>query len=184
MNQRMLIALHANLSLSVEHFDIKYAYLHERYEYDIPVYVQQMQNFDGTYRHHSKYGKIEGDLYDSSPAAFYYNHGLKTFLHLQGHLPSEHGKCLYILKTPTGFILVSTTIDDFLVLASDQLLINELHKQLLTKYKIKRLGTSIRFLNWAITHSSNGQVHIAQPDSIDALLQQTNMPNCNPAYNP
>lgn len=49
--QRMLIALHATHKLPLEHFDIKSAYLHEKYQHDRPIYVKQMQRFDGSHKH-------------------------------------------------------------------------------------------------------------------------------------
>eukprot|EP00737_Agarophyton_chilense_P001219 gb/GEZJ01001361.1/.p1 GENE.gb/GEZJ01001361.1/~~gb/GEZJ01001361.1/.p1 ORF type:complete len:266 (-),score=12.80 gb/GEZJ01001361.1/:823-1620(-) len=181
---RMLIALHARHQMPLEHFDIRSAYLHENYEHDRPIYVTQMPRFDGTYTHQSKNCQLIGNSYSSSPAAYYYNHGLKTFLTQLNFVPSEHDPCLYVKYTAEGTTLVSTTIDDFLVLASAQRHIDTLHHQLLTKYKTKRLGTPTRFLNWAITHGEDGTIHIAKPDAIGAILEQTQMSKYNPTATP
>eukprot|EP00178_Gracilaria_changii_P023027 TRINITY_DN68_c0_g1_i13.p1 TRINITY_DN68_c0_g1~~TRINITY_DN68_c0_g1_i13.p1 ORF type:complete len:1094 (-),score=78.92 TRINITY_DN68_c0_g1_i13:769-4050(-) len=182
--QRLLIAAHVTYKFPLEHFDIKSAYLHEKYEHDRPVYVKQMPNFDGTYRHEGQYGKLVGNLYGSPPAAYFYNHGLKKFLTKLGFTSSEHDPCLYIKESPTGNTLVSTTIDDFLILGQTQKHIDELYAQLLQKYKVKRLGKPTRFLGWTVTHLDNGDVHVAQPDAIDAILEQTNMQYSNPSQTP
>ena len=124
-----------------------------------------------------------GNLYGSPPAAYYFNHGLQKFLTSLGYQSSEHDPCLYTKHTTRGSTLISTTIDDFLLLATDQTLIDELYEQLLTKYKIKRLEQPTRFFTWTITRTDNG-IHLSQPDSIDAILQQTTMHECNPTLTP
>ena len=88
------------------------------------------------------------------------------------------------VRTTKGTILASTTIDNFLVTASNQTLIDDLYSELLTKYRIKRLGTPKRFLNWTIKHHEDDSVHISQTDAIDAILQQTRMIDCNPTRTP
>ena len=181
--QRLLIAIHATTKYPLEHFDIKSAYLHEQYQHTKPIYVKQMPRFDGSQKHEGNYGKLVGNLYGSPPAAYYYNYGLQTYLTLLGYTRSENDHCLYTKHTSTGSTLISTTIDDFLVLATHQKLVDELYRQLLTKYKIKRLGQPTRFLNSTITHTKNG-IHLSQPDAIEAILQQTNMHDCNATYSP
>ena len=49
--QRLLIVIHAAKNIPLEHFDIKSAYLHEQYQHNHPIYVKQMQKFDGSYKH-------------------------------------------------------------------------------------------------------------------------------------
>lgn len=73
--QRMLIALHAAVNLLLEHFDIKSACVHEQYQHKNPVYVRQMQTFDGKYNQCGPYGQLVGNIYGSRPAAYYCNHG-------------------------------------------------------------------------------------------------------------
>ena len=182
--QRLLFALHANNKMPIEHFDIKSAYLHEKFQYHKPVYVTQMPKFDGSYRHNSTYRRLRGNLYGSPPAAYYYNRGLQTFLADIGYRHTEHDPCLYVKHTSDGTILASTTIDDFLVVATTQSLIDELYIQLSRKYLIKRLGAPSRFLNWTIKYHKNGSVHISQPDAIDAILEQTRMADCNSTKTP
>ena len=181
--QRLLIAIHATTNYPLEHFDIKSAYLHEQYQHTNPIYVKQMPLFDGSHKHQGKYGRLIGNLYGSPPAAYYYNFGLQNYLSSIGYTRSEHDPCLYTKHTPTGNTLISTTIDDFLVLATHQNLVDELYHLLLQKYKIKRLGKPTRFLNWTLTRTKEG-LHLSQPDAVDAILQQTNMHDSNPTLSP
>ena len=131
--------MHSAKNLPLEHFDIKSAYLHEQYQHKQPIYVKQMQKFDGSYKQAGEYGKLVGSLYGSPPAAYSYTHGLQKFLTWLGYQSSKHDPCLCTKHITHGSTLISTTIADFLVLATDQTLIDELYEQLLTKYKIKRL---------------------------------------------
>ena len=182
--QRLLLALHATYSTLIEHFYIKSAYLHEKYEHVKPIYVKQMPKFDGTFRHNSTCGRLKGNLYDLLAAKYYYNKGLKTFLSKRGYHHTEHDPCLYVKHMTKGTILVSTTIDDFLVSASNQTLIDDLYSELFTKYRIKRLGTPRRFLNWTIKLHEDGSVHMSPTDALDAIIQQTRMTDCNPTRTP
>lgn len=99
--QILLVALHAYHHYPLEHFEVKSAYLHERYQHDIPVYVKQIPKFDGTYRHNSQYGLLKGNLYGSPPAAFYYNRDLKQHLRKLRFTASEHDPYLYTKVTNT-----------------------------------------------------------------------------------
>lgn len=119
--QRILIAFHTLMNLHLKHFDIYSAYLHERYAFHKPFYVKQKPTFDEIFIHDGKYGKRIGNLYASPPAAYYYSHSLKKYLTSLGFKTSENDTCLYTKATKNdGFIIFSTTIDTFLVLASTQ----------------------------------------------------------------
>ena len=142
-----------------------------------------MPRVDGSHKHEGNYGKLVGNLYGSPPVAYYYNYGLQTYFTSLGYTRSENHHCLYTKHTSTESTLISTTIDDFPVLATHQNLVDELYRQLLTKYKIKGLGQPTRFLNWKITRTKNG-IHLTQPDAVSAILQQTNMHNCNATNSP
>lgn len=181
--QRLLLALHAAANFPLEHFDIESAYLHEHYVHPTPVYVIQMPKFDCTSQHQGKYGQRIGNLYGTPPAAYYYNQGLQQFHDILGFKKSENYPCLYTLHNEKATTMISTIIDGFLVLATHITLINKLYDNFQKKYNVKRLGFPSRFLNWTITRSADG-VHISHPDSIDALLHETKMQDCNATQSP
>lgn len=166
--------------MPLEHLNTNSTYLHQKYQHNYPIYVKQLPNLSGTYNHNSTYGELKGNLYGSPPVAYYYNHGLKAFLKQIGFKPSEHDPYLYVKRTPNAIILFSTTIDNFLFLASTQALIDQLHKNMLCKYYIKRLGAPTDFLNWTIKHGRDGSIHISQPEAIATILEQTKMTELNP----
>lgn len=80
---RLLFALAAANGLHMEHLDITWAYLHEKYEHDKPVYIWQPPRFDGSYKHPVAAGRLFGIIYGTPPAAHTYS--TKLHEHLKKH---------------------------------------------------------------------------------------------------
>lgn len=181
---RLILAMAAHHGYAQEHFDINSAYLHENYKHKTAVYIQQMPKFDGTLTHPGQVGKLKGNLYGTPPAAHYYFMGLRDFLTSNGFQQCHSDPCLFIRHMPQAFVLISTSMDDFLVTATNQQLITETYELLTRKYSIKRLGKPTQFLNWAIKHLPTGAIHVSQPHAIQDLLTHANMQDCNGKQSP
>lgn len=66
----LLLAIKAAERLFADHFDIKSAYLHEKYKHDKPVYVRQYLRFNGIMKHPGTGGQLIGNLYGSTSGGF------------------------------------------------------------------------------------------------------------------
>ena len=182
---RILFCLAAAQGLSIEQFDIHSAFLHEPYTYDRPVYIRQYPRFDGSLKHPGTLGILQGNLYGTPPAGHIYFSGLRSHLLQHGFKQSNADPCLFIRHHhELGTLLVSVTIDDFLAVAKHQRHIDILYKILSLKYQVKRKGIPKLFLNWKVTHSKQGDIHISQPHTISTILSKLRMLDCNPRLSP
>lgn len=82
--------------------------------------------FNGTFAHDSRYGKLQGNLHGSPLAAYFYNQGVKAFPRTLYIQPSDYDPCVYMKQSAKRITLLSTTIDNLLVLASDSQQIDKL----------------------------------------------------------
>ena len=66
----MRLAISATFKLHLDHLDIKAAYLHEKFSQTgtEKVFVKQFPRFDGSLRHGTKVGVLEGNLYGGPTA--------------------------------------------------------------------------------------------------------------------
>lgn len=53
------------------------------------------------------------------------------------------------------------------------------HKHLAEKYKVKGLGRSTRYLEWAVTVTNDGRISLRQTDMADAMIEKSGMWNEN-----
>lgn len=178
--QQGLLALHVTYQLPLVHFKITSAYFHYQYKHHTPLYVKQMLRSNSTYKHTSKDGQLIANVHGSPAAFYYYNHDFQECFTFLGHQKSENDPCLYNFHHVNSFTILSTTVDEILVLASDQSRIDILYHEMLHKHKLKRLGASTRFSKWTITKMAKG-THLFQTDGIGAILHQNGMQECNPA---
>lgn len=165
---RLLFSLTSALNLSIDHFEITSAYIHEPYQHTKPVYVKQLSRFNGKLKHPGRGGQFIKNLYGNPSGGYYYLVGAQQCMINHGYNQSEHDPCLfYLFHSPISFIMVALSSDDFLVTATSQSLINTLYTQLASQYNIKRLGPPTQYLRWTVNIARNGAVHISQPDYIE-----------------
>lgn len=114
---RTILCLAANLQPPIRTVQYKSASLHEWYKLDTPVYVSQTSLSDRSYRHNCHTGILEGNLYGTPPASHIYFEALTTFLTSRGYRQTDSDPSVSLRMTPHGQILISATIDDFLIAA-------------------------------------------------------------------
>ena len=177
---RLQLPIATSCNWSLEHMDISSAYLHERFPQTKRVYIKQHPRFNGTFKHPGKAGLLIRNIYGTSQAARIYHNGLFKNLTSHGYRPTEADPCLLFKKSHKGTILVALNMDDFLSVASTQLMYDDLHTTLTAKYKIKRLGFPAQYLKWHIPRLPHGSIHISQPQVATAILTKTGMLSANP----
>lgn len=180
---RLIFALAASRSMHMDHFDIKSAFIQERYRHDKPIYVKQHPKFDGAFMQPGmKGGILVKNLYGSPSEGYYYLKGVEKWLLLIGFSQCPDNPCLFKLATATNWqIIVSLTSDDFLIAASDKPLIDWPYSALNFKYKqiVKRLGFPTQYLGWTVTRNLNGDIKISQPNYVQKALHVMRMADCN-----
>ncbi|CDF38072.1 unnamed protein product [Chondrus crispus] len=181
---RTLLAMAAANQWPVQYMEITAAYLYESHDPKFPVYVRQHPRFDSSMKHAHRAGQLLGNLYGGRSAGHRYTSGLQKHLRLHGYLQCDSDPCLFTSVKANSRLLVTVSMDDFLVTASHQHLIDDLLATLQKKYTIKNLGFPTTYLGWQITRDAQGSIHVSQQQAIDTILQKHNMAECNPKTTP
>jgi len=136
---RTVIAIGVDKGLIMEHMDGKAAYKDELYEWNIPVYVKEPKRGDGTYAHGGTVGRLRRKLYGSPSGTYYYIRGTLRYLTSIGYTQMNTDACVLQKKSGIDYILVVVNLDDYLLAATTQRLIDELYRQMAKKYTLKKL---------------------------------------------
>ena len=153
---RTLFALAASMNMAIEYFDITGAYLHEKYQHKKKVFVWQPPRFDGSYKHQATHGQLKGNLYATPAAANIYSTNLHRHLEKNGYKQARSDMSLFYKHKGQDTILIGISMDDFLPIATDPTLIDDLYRVLKRKYKVKRMGKPTKYLNWTIRYTKEG----------------------------
>ena len=70
-------------------------------------------------------------------------------------------------------------MDTVTVVASTTKLKDESAQALAKANNIKRLREHQTFLGWTVQRHENGEIHVSQPNAINYIVEQADMPECN-----
>ena len=124
---RLLFAVCAQMDLNMYHIDLTTAFLRERYQGTVLLYMEIPQHSNRTLRHPGKVSKVIKNIFGTPQAPKIYLEGLSTHLLHHGYKHMKSDTNLYVKHNGTNFIAVAITIDDFAAAKKDP----ELYKQLL-----------------------------------------------------
>lgn len=79
--------------------------------------------------------------------------------------------------------IISTYVDDFIIISSSKTKIDEIVSILSSAFRVKDLGQVSKFLGINITQSSKG-IRINQQDKIESLCESMNLLDCNVTNTP
>jgi len=82
-----------------------------------------------------------------------------------------------------GNIMISTYVDDFMVLGSSDAAINAVIRQLAKELEVKDFGRVATFLGIQIDHS-NDSIRISQPDKVAVVYEDLSLKQCRGAWSP
>ena len=159
---RTLFALAASRNMAIEYFDITGAYLHEKYQHKNKVFVWQPQRFDGSYKHKATHGELKDNLYGTPATANTYSTELHAYLKKHGYEQMRSDTSLFRKQKHKDVILIGISMDDFLPIASNPKLIDEL-------YQTPKKSTNSN--DWADRpNTSTGQSNMGKKESTSPNL--------------
>lgn len=180
---RLVISIAAALRLNLVQLDLKSAFVHEPYEFEKPVYVKQHPRFKGAMKHTGcSAGIMIKNVYGTTPGRYYYLRVVEEWLLHTGFLQSQDDPCPFFLPpSHTEYLILTLTIDDFLVAATSINLINWFHKALNSKYpnSVKNLGFPSTYLGWRIQKLTGDGINTSLPNCADTALKMLRMTDCN-----
>lgn len=176
---RLLFAIAAGHGWAIEHLDITNAYVHEPSSSPRPIFVRELPNWQGQYQYGNATGLLMRNLWGGRSAGHNYIHAL--FAHLRKHkfIPSDMDTCLFTKQDKVGTTAVAVTVDDFLVIADQPVLIDAFHDILALKYTVKRMGMPTEFLGWTVTRRTDGAIKLSQPSLVQTTIENANMAAAN-----
>lgn len=175
-----MFALKAQYNLPFEHFDIKAAYLHEPYHQDHPMHFWQPKRADGTLKLEGLVGLLLRNRYRTPPAAKVYLDGLVAHLTTHGYTQSQADPNLLTNVTAKGTICITVTLDDFLAIATNTSLTNDLHQTLKRKSAVMPLGPPTQYHIWKRSHCTDGAIQLPQPQVMAQILEKQRMTDFYP----
>lgn len=175
----MVISHNVHYGWILEHFDVRRAFLYERYELRAPVYICEEPRADGSYKHGNTVGLLIKNLYGNPSGTFYYVEGILEFLKCIQAKLNDAEACLIHVKMPSGMVIAAFAMDEFLVTAEKLTTRNEFYNIMSTKYDIKRLGKPKRYLGWHFHHAEDGSIALSQRLLMYKTLQDAGLLDVN-----
>lgn len=100
-----------------------------------------------------------------------------------GFEPVQHSECAYIKRKNRSKIVILIYVDDMLLIGSDNLLLEETSKELITMFKIRDMEKLSKFLGVNMTHTSQF-ILMSQSRYTKKILTYHSMMDCRPVNTP
>lgn len=171
---RMLLALAASKDLRINHVDITAAFLHA--DLDYPIYIEQPHKRE---KPGNLVCKLNKAIYGLRTAPRRWQQKLRKVLHDADFKSLKYDNNVFRRNNT----IISTYVDDFMILAKTNEQINEAINMLSQAFQIKNLGEMTKFLGINIRQTSDG-IRIDQMDKIEALCNDMGMDMCRGASTP
>jgi hypothetical protein len=171
----LMFALAAQHGLKLRGLDIYGAFITA--DIDEPVYMQLPKGLRPDINGEPPIWRLLKTLYGlrRSPKAFYDQ--LSQFLEELGYTRSVNDRCLFHKHFSDGRkIMFCIHVDDFAVAATDNELLDQLCKELKTKYIVKESDTLEDFLGVHMQQAA-GRLHLSQPGLIKKLVEEAGLGN-------
>lgn len=161
---RLLLSVSGVMGYTVQHFDVKTAFLNGILEEDI--YLKQPPGFE---RGDEVY-KLSKSLYGLRQAARNWNRTLNEIFITNGFRQSNEDKCLYILNHGKDICYVLVHVDDLLIASSSDDLIHDVYGKVSACCELKNLGNVKQYLGIDVHRDSQGHFLISQKSYIDKII--------------
>lgn len=180
---RILLALAAQFDMTMEHLDVKTAFLNG--DLTETVFMEQPEGFIDKANENKVY-KLHKAIYGLKQAAKAWyekiNNVLTNKLKFK-KLSSE--PCVYIYNKEGEMIIIALYVDDIMLFSLKNSQKKDiLKKQLMSEFFLKDLGPANHILGMRVTKTGNGIFTLDQSNYIKRILDKFKMSDCKPAYTP
>jgi len=179
---RMLMQAAVDSDLIVHQMDVKTAYLNA--PIDCELYVQQPEGYDVSDKGDDKLvWKLRKSLYGLKQSGRNWNNLLHSHLCDEGFEQSDADPCVYCKTSDHGRVMIIFWVDDIIVAASNEQLLNDVKKSLSSKFQMKDLGELRWFLGIEFS-KHDGCITMSQKQYCQKILKKFGMENCKPRKSP
>lgn len=170
---RTILSVAASEDLKLQQFDVQTAFLYGKIKEEI--FMKQPEGFnDGS----GRVCRLKSSLYGLKQAPRCWNVRFVNFLKKFGLQASTADPCLFIRKENGQKLLVTIYVDDGLVAASDNQIIEQFLEELRREFKIT-VGSLDCFLGMEIQRNNDGSIFVHQTGYTKKILKRFNMSEAN-----
>ena len=182
---RVLIQHAAQNNMVVHQMDVKAAYLNAPIDCDI--YVEQPKGYEKVGKNGEKLVcKLNKSLYGLKQSGRNWNETIHDYLSKEGFVQSLADPCVYrkfVDDDASNCIILVIWVDDLIISASNNKLLEDVKKSLSDKFKMKDLGILHWFLGTEFV-CSDGMIEMKQSRYIEKILEKFGMDSCKPKATP
>ena len=178
---RLLLVISMVLGLFMHHIDVNLAYLNAKLKETI--YMDYPHTFEEEAA--GKVCLLRQSLYGLKQSAANWFHTLGDFLLSRGFKRSTADPCLYSLCTDQGVVFLFIYVDDILLAASTEQLIQRVKRWITTKWSISDLGNVSYYLGLKISYDRDvGILKLSQKAYFDHLASNPACSNLTKSLTP
>lgn len=166
--------------LVIEQMDAITAFLQSDLEEEI--YVTQPEGFK-IKGEEDKVCRLRKAIYGLKQSSRVWNDSLDTALKSFGLKRSDYDPCLYYRKNGSEILILAVYVDDILLFASSQCVLENIKRELCMAFKMKTLGTAKFCLGMRITRSKN-TITLDQQHYVEQILSRFGMSDCKSVTTP
>lgn len=179
---RILMQMAAQYDLELHQMDVKTAYLHAPIDCD--VYMEQPEGFEVKSDTSEKLVcKLNKSLYGLKQSGRNWNKMLSDYLTKNEFVQNPADHCVYTKQAGKERAILVIWVDDLLIAASNDELLNDVKKTLAMKFNMKDLGKLRHFLGIDFKQK-DGMVKMNQTRYISKVLERFGMSQCKPRSTP
>lgn len=175
---RLIIALSAKYKLSLRHLDVTTAFLYGNLEET--VYLKDPEGVEVPKGHTIK---LKRSLYGLKQSSKCWNVRFHDYISSIGMIRSQSDYCLYVRKEIDSILLLVLYVDDVLLAASDESIMDDVISKLGKEFKMKDLGQPKRFMGLDIDIESD-RITINQKRFVNKILEKFEMQDSKPVKTP
>lgn len=170
---RIMLAIAGDRKMKMKQFDVRTAFLNR--DLNETVYMEQPKGFeDGT----NRVCKLNKSLYGLKQASRCWNRKFKHFIEVFGFVACTSDPCVFISKKNNKLIILAIHVDDELVIADSEDIIQMVMEHLGKQFEIKEMNVDC-FLGLQIEQGSDGSIFVHQKTYTQRVLSKFQMNDCN-----
>lgn len=128
-------------------------------------------------KHGGMVGRVDINQYSNTSGTYYYLEGLVKYHKLIEAQNNEQEVCLITVVNKHGTMIIAVAVDDLLVKGSSRKAIDEFHKFMGARCRIKRLVRPTRYLGWYFICKQHGSIKLSKRLIVDKALADAGMIN-------
>ena len=179
---RVLAQKAAQENLVVHQMDVKTAYLHAPIECEI--YIEQPEGYEVASKRGDKLVcKLEKSLYGLKQSGRNWNKMLHDYLSEKQFVQNPADHCVYSKITEQEKVHMIIWVDDLIIAANDDDVLQSVKEMLKSKFRMKDLGKLTHFLGIDFEQSADC-VKMSQCKYVQKILKRFDMSNCRARATP